>query len=186
MRQDPTTIWRQTGYELFAATGPRGLKVEVLAQRVGISKSSFYHHFADLDVFLEQLLAYHVERAQQLAGREAACRSICPELVTVLLEHRTDLLFQRQLRVHRQDERYHRCLTQASGPPAEAFITLWARELRLELPAHLLRGIFQLALENFYLQLTEATLTREWLTAYFTRLTGLIQALGTPPPGNGR
>ncbi|MBT9394895.1 TetR/AcrR family transcriptional regulator [Hymenobacter sp. NST-14] len=177
MKEDPTAIWLQAGYDLFAATGPAGLKVEVLARRVGISKSSFYHHFADLEVFIGQLLRCHVGRARQLARREAACGSLDPELITVLLEHRTDLLFQRQLRVHRRHGPYAECLAEASGPAAEAFLALWARELPSHLAPHLLGGVFQLALENFYLQLTEATLTREWLSAYFGQLTQLVRAL---------
>nr|WP_245550167.1 TetR/AcrR family transcriptional regulator [Haliscomenobacter hydrossis] len=27
------------------------MKIEVLAKKVGISKSSFYHHFVDLEIF---------------------------------------------------------------------------------------------------------------------------------------
>ncbi|MFZ4399682.1 MAG: TetR/AcrR family transcriptional regulator, partial [Bacteroidales bacterium] len=41
-------IWIIKGYETFAFFGENGLKVEQLAKSVGISKSSFYHHFADL------------------------------------------------------------------------------------------------------------------------------------------
>jgi AcrR family transcriptional regulator len=177
MKEDPTAIWLQAGYALFAATGPDGLKVEVLARKVGISKSSFYHHFADLEVFTRQLLRHHVGQARLLARREAACESLDPGLITVLLEHRTDLLFQRQLRVHRRHGLYAECLVEASGPAAEAFLALWARELPSHLTPHLLGGVFQLALENFYLQLTDATLTREWLSAYFRQLTQLVRTL---------
>jgi hypothetical protein len=65
-------------------------------------------------------------------------------------------------------------------------MSLWAQELRLELAPHLLNGVFQLALDNFYLQLTEATLNREWLTDYFDQLTRLVKTLGSPAPGIGR
>jgi AcrR family transcriptional regulator len=186
MKKDSTTIWLHTGYALFAAAGPQGVKVDVLAQQVGISKSSFYHHFADLNVFIQLLLAYHLKQAQQLAVQEAACASINPALITVLLDHKTDLLFQRQLRVHRQHTLYSQCLTEASRPVAQAFMGLWVKELRLELAPHLLNGVFQLALDNFYLQLTDATLNREWLAGYFDQLTRLITTLSAPAPGIGR
>jgi AcrR family transcriptional regulator len=186
MKKDSTTPWLHTGYALFAAAGPQGVKVEVLAQQVGISKSSFYHHFADLEVFIQLLLAHHLKQAQHLAEKEAACASINPALVTVLLAHKTDLLFQRQLRVHRHHPLYGQCLAEASRPVAQAFMSLWAQELRLELAPHLLNGVFQLALDNFYLQLTEATLNREWLTDYFDQLTRLVKTLGSPAPGIGR
>jgi AcrR family transcriptional regulator len=43
--------------------------VERLAKDVGISKSSFYHHFADVEVFVNQLLLYHLKRAEMIAER---------------------------------------------------------------------------------------------------------------------
>jgi len=52
-------IWITKGYGMFALFGEKGLKVEQLSKNVGISKSSFYHHFADLDVFVERLLQHH-------------------------------------------------------------------------------------------------------------------------------
>ena len=47
--------WIIKGYELFANKGSLGLKVEVISKAVNKSKSSFYHHFADIEVFLELL-----------------------------------------------------------------------------------------------------------------------------------
>jgi hypothetical protein len=46
-----------------------------------------------------------------------------------------------------------------------------------------LGSVYQLALENFFLQLTEATLNREWLSTYFDQLTRLVATLGSPAPG---
>ena len=57
---DKEKIWIITGYESFAQSGESGLKIEQLAKVVGISKSSFYHHFADLDIFIEKLLLHHL------------------------------------------------------------------------------------------------------------------------------
>jgi AcrR family transcriptional regulator len=41
-------IWIEKGYEVFALHGASGLKVEALSKSLDISKSSFYHHFADI------------------------------------------------------------------------------------------------------------------------------------------
>jgi len=97
--------WIAVGYETFALEGPQALKVEVIARKVQKSKSSFYHHFADLDVFITVLLEYHLQQTQIIAQREAACENILPELVEVLVEVKVDLLFNRQLRVNRHIKR---------------------------------------------------------------------------------
>lgn len=55
--------WILAGHKIFAEKGPEALKVEVLAREVNKNKSSFYHHFADLQVFRTRLLEYHRKRA---------------------------------------------------------------------------------------------------------------------------
>ena len=53
-RQD----WLSTALQLFAKTGEGGLRVEVVARALDVSKSGFYFHFKDRDDFLQQLLAH--------------------------------------------------------------------------------------------------------------------------------
>ena len=50
--------WLSTALQLFAKTGEGGLRIEVLARTLDVSKSGFYFHFKDRDDFLQQLLAY--------------------------------------------------------------------------------------------------------------------------------
>ena len=50
--------WLSKALELFAKTGEGGLRVEKLAQALGVSKSGFYFHFKDREDFLGQLLDY--------------------------------------------------------------------------------------------------------------------------------
>lgn len=70
MTNDKKYIWLQLGYELFATKGPKELKIEILAKKVGKSKSSFYHFFADLELFVEELLKYHIEQSYTIAKKE--------------------------------------------------------------------------------------------------------------------
>ena len=51
---DTKLPWILCGYDIFSKEGSNGLKIEVIARRVNKSKSSFYHHFADLDLFIEK------------------------------------------------------------------------------------------------------------------------------------
>ena len=53
MTNDSKEIWIKKGYEIFAISGQNGLKIEPLAKTVGKSKSSFYHHFTDLELFTD-------------------------------------------------------------------------------------------------------------------------------------
>jgi AcrR family transcriptional regulator len=170
MAADNKEIWITTGYEIFALTGQAGLKVEPLAKSVGISKSSFYHHFADIEFFIEQLMKYHLERSYIMAEKEQNAQNIDPELINILVEHKTDLLFNRQLRINKNIKLFAETLLQSNKIVGEAFIMLWVKDLNLRLSKQQTEALFTLALENFFLQINAGNLTRTWLSGYFTDL----------------
>ena len=179
MTKDSKDIWIQSGYELFADKGPSGLKIEVLAKKVGISKSSFYHHFADIEIFTQLILSHHLYNASIISEKEKRCENIDPELISVLLEHKIDLLFNRQLRVSRQNKIYEQCLCESNKIMGTSFINVWTKVLKPTLSPNVINGVYELALENFYLQITPDTLNRQWLSAYFKNLTRLVTNLGS-------
>ncbi|MEY4541716.1 MAG: hypothetical protein RLZZ306_3473 [Bacteroidota bacterium] len=162
--------WILEGYELFSKEGSKGLKVEVISRKVNKSKSSFYHHFADIECFIEELLAFHLEQAKIIADRERTCKSIDPSLINLLLEVRQDLFFNRQLRVNRSNPAFKQCFEKANHLVGNAFLEVWAKEIGLGNKPKLAEIFFGLVLENFYLQLTEKTLTYEWLSDYFKNI----------------
>jgi len=168
--------WIIVGYEMFAAEGPKGLKVEVMARRVQKSKSSFYHHFADLEVFMEVLLEYHFEEAKIIAVKENACKTVVPELLNVILEHKVDLLFNRQLRIHRNNPAFKNCFEKVNQLVGEAIIEIWAKMLGLNHNTYLAMMVLNLSIENFYLQITPETLNYEWLVAYVEKLQAMAKA----------
>lgn len=173
-------IWIDAGYATMARQGPAGLMVEPLAREVGKNKSSFYHHFADLEVFTEALLRHHLAQAAIMADKERDCQTL-DDLIEVLLGHKLDLLFNRQLRVHRQRADFTRCFEQTNQLTAVAMQQVWARILGLERQLNLADMVLQLSLENFFLQITEATLREDWLRQYFGRLQSMVQQFQHQP-----
>lgn len=170
MATDTSSDWIAAGYEMLALSGPAGLKIEPLAKKVGKSKSSFYHFFADLDVFTGLLLKHHLTQSAIMAEKENTAQRIDPDLVAVLVEHRIDLLFNRQLRIYQNVPQFAETLRRSNELVGDAFITLWARDLGLQLTRAQLEGLFTLALENFFLQINADNLNTRWLSAYFANL----------------
>lgn len=167
---DNKDIWIKTGYEIFALSGENGLKIEALAKKVGISKSSFYHHFADLEIFVEFLLKFHLNQSEVMVDKERNAKNIDPELITILVDHRMDLLFNRQLRINQQQQHYKETLDKSNQIIGNEFVKLWAKDLNLNLSQGQLESLFELALENFYLQINAENLNPTWLSAYFNNL----------------
>jgi hypothetical protein len=162
--------WILEGYKIFSEEGSKGLKVEVISRKVVKSKSSFYHLFADIDCFTEELLTFHIERAKIIAEREKACNSIDPALINLLLEVKQDLLFNRQLRVNRSNTAFKQCFEKANQLVGNAFLEVWAKEIGLENKPKLAEIFFGLVLENFYLQLTDDSFTYNWFSDYFKNI----------------
>ncbi len=178
MKTAITQPWIEEGYRIFAYEGRAGLKVERLSKRIGKNKSSFYHHFADMNLFMEVLLEYHLQQAHQMAEKEMNCSSQ-KELVDVLIDHKIDLLFSRQLRIHRNNSDFETCFLKTNQITVPAIKGIWAEMLGLQQQIYLAELVFQLTLENFYLQITDETLNEIWLNNYITQLRTLIKAFQT-------
>lgn len=170
MTKDTKDIWIKKGYEIFAICGQTGLKIEPLARAVGKSKSSFYHHFADLESFIDLILKHHLEQSLIIAKKEQQANHIDPELIGILVEHKTDLLFNRQLRINQNIKSFSDTLLQSNKIVGDAFVKVWVKDLSLRLTQKQLEGIFTLALENFFLKINADNLTNTWLSEYFANL----------------
>ena len=162
--------WLLKGYELCSVNGFDGLKIEQLARIVGISKSSFYHYFADLDCFVDDLLEYHYDQCAILADKEKNCAHLYPDLIDILLEHKTDLLFHRQLRINRKSNRIEKALEKSNQILGNYSLMLWAKDINHNLSQHQLDGLFTIATDDFYMRINEKNLSREYLNAYFQNL----------------
>ena len=151
----PKEVWIKKGYEFYAFKGNESLKIEQLAKAVGISKSSFYHHFADLEYFFENLINFHFQRCSILAKKEENCLSLYPELINILVEHKTDLLFHRQLRVNRNDKIIEKALNKSTQILGDYAVMLWAKEINLKLTTAQLQGLFDIATDDFYMRINK-------------------------------
>lgn len=165
--------WIDVGYKVFALDGPESLKVERLARLVGKNKSSFYHYFADLEIFTSRLLRVHLSQGRIIAKKEGESKNE-EELCQVILEHKIDLLFNRQLRFHRENSDFKRCFDEVTALAAPEILPVWKEIIGLKENTYLAEAVLALSLENFFLQITDETLTREWLESFFSNIRTMI------------
>ncbi len=166
--------WIEIGYQSFAYEGPNGLKVERLAAGVEKNKSSFYHYFADLEVFTNHLLRHHLQQAEIIAIEESQCQTIS-DFIEVLVKYKIDLLFNRQLRVHRENPDFETVFCKTNEITGQAITIVWPRLMGLESHNHLAELLLKHTIENFYFQITDETLNRPWLQQYFDDLLLLVR-----------
>lgn len=167
-------IWIAKGYEIFAFEGPAGLKIERLAKAVVKNKASFYHFFADMDVFISHLLDHHLCAAYTMAEKESKAADQ-RQLIAVFIEHKVDLLFNRQLRIHRDKKGFKECFIKTNEISVPAILPIWQKIIGLEQEHYLSQMVFMLSIENFFLQISDDTLNESWLSNYFESIKQLVQ-----------
>lgn len=89
--------WTEVGYSLFAEEGIDGIQIERLARILQLNKSGFYHYFGDLDVFYLELLALHQKKAVAYLNDLRKIKTIDPEYLDTLVQHKVPIMFQVQL-----------------------------------------------------------------------------------------
>lgn len=52
----PRTSWIEAGLRALAAGGPDAVRIDVLAQELGVTRGGFYWYFGSREVFLEEML----------------------------------------------------------------------------------------------------------------------------------
>lgn len=166
--------WIEVGYRFFAKKGPKGLKVELLAREVGKSKSSFYHYFADLEIFMQELFAYHMSRTPILYKAASACQQMDPDFIIAVLEFKEDILFHRELRIHRGLPGCNDCIEQFHHPIEQAFIQIWAEALMLEDKIFLAEAFLRLVIDNFYMRISADKMHYDWLKSYLKEITHTV------------
>lgn len=57
--------WIEQGFGALRDAGPAALALSALASRAGVTKGSFYHHFADQNAYLSDLAARWAERTAE-------------------------------------------------------------------------------------------------------------------------
>ncbi len=176
MKRNISQSWISAAYKTFAYEGPAGLKVEKLARELQKNKSSFYHLFSDKEGLLQKLLEHHLTQATLMAEKERNC-STQQELIEIILEHKIDLLFNRQLRIHRSNTDFESCFCKTNQLAGEALIGIWSTVLDLKENTYLAQLVMKFSLENFFLQITDETINKPWLNNYIDDLKQIIRAM---------
>lgn len=126
-------IWVEKGYEHFALFGPENLSVNKLSKEIGTSRASFYHHFGDIDVFIEDLLDMHWQIHQQFCSVGALeCKKYLPDVYLLLEQYPIPLQFSKQLFLHRNNPAFNLLFIKTYNASAEAFILkLFSKQFNL-------------------------------------------------------
>ena len=175
MKVSSYNSWIDEGYHQFALNGPLGIVIENIAARLSISKSTFYHHFGDIDYFTAVLLDEHVEKAKQIAKESACLTSFIPGFPTLLLKFKTDILFHKQLRLQRENKLFQQYYKKAVEPVMNAIEPLWSAFIGTNTDKETSRKLFLIIEDMFYQRVTTENFTIEWMETLSYELKDVVQ-----------
>ncbi|MEO1413314.1 MAG: TetR/AcrR family transcriptional regulator [Bacteroidota bacterium] len=169
--------WIAEGYQLVAQNGFERLTVKLICRMVAKSKSSFYHYFGELELFKDALLTHHAKRAHQFARDIDACQQVEPDLVTVLMDYRTDIFFYKQVRMYRDHSTYKKYGQQIFDLYENAVLEKWVDYFKLNDRPLFARKFNKFLSEHFLMSISFDTYTRDWLKNYLFELWEMVHQL---------
>ena len=144
--------WLKQGYADFAKMGPHNLSVSQIGKQIGTSRSSFYHHFGDLEFFIDELLTVHWEICQEFdRSAQKNCKKLIPDLYRELAKHPVSLRFHIQLFRNRSYPRYNYLFLKSFESSARKFgLALFAEILKPNLPEKDIYNLWLTLCEAWY------------------------------------
>ena len=166
MKQQPTKqIWIEKGYELFALYGPSHLSINKISKELVLSRASFYHHFGDIDCFIEEVLNFHIQMASTF---DAKCKTDChhffPDLYVLLSAAKIPLCFSRQIFINRHIPIYNQTFMSVFTASSDAFaLALFAEQFNLALHEQKTFDLWLTVCESWYSRIDPKDFSSETL-----------------------
>jgi AcrR family transcriptional regulator len=79
MREISSQAWIEAGFDALALGGIEGVRIEVLAQTLGVTKGGFYRRFKDRRALLDEMLVAWVHERIEVIERQLALGDAKPE-----------------------------------------------------------------------------------------------------------
>jgi AcrR family transcriptional regulator len=169
--------WIITGYEIVSEKGFKGLNVELLANRMSSSKSSFYHYFGNIEEFKTELFNHHQQKVEELSQKIKESKSLIPDLVNIFIHDRVDILFHKQIRIYREDKVFRECFEKAYEIIEHSILEKWINHLKLQNRPLFAKSLLSLVSDNFLLRITNQNFIHSWLEDYIKELSYLVNQM---------
>jgi AcrR family transcriptional regulator len=171
--------WIDAGYAMFSKNGPVGIKVDLLAKAVGKSRSSFYHHFADVEIFMDEVLKHHMRRAVTVAEKTKHCKAMEPDFLLLIIEEKDYILFNRQLRMNRHVEEYKNAFEASMALVFTHSMPLWCSMMGIENNADVARNSYGITADVLFHRLTEENFKLPWLKGFMQEIKAVFKKMNS-------
>jgi AcrR family transcriptional regulator len=155
--------WVKVGYTILGTEGIEGIKVEHLARILGLNKSGFYHYFGSMNTYLQNLLRHHIAVAKVVAEDVAACANFDPDLLMVIIKHKTFFLAESQLLVKCRPSQFSSELNEATRIVNKDILPLWRSVTHLPEDITVALAYLNIIHHFFYTRISPDNISYEFL-----------------------
>ena len=118
MTRKSTQDWLESGLQILARDGLNSLIIDRMAQALGVTKGSFYHHFNSMRDFEEQLLNYWANQYLSTAASLPDDRSVLLSLLDTIMAETFSPITEPEIAIRmwaHQDERARQLVEQVDA-----------------------------------------------------------------------
>lgn len=155
--------WIQSGYKLLGAEGVDGIKIERLARILNLNKSGFYHYFGNMQSYMEALVQYHISMAKPIATEIAGSRNIDPDLLQLIVKHKSFFLVESQLLVKSRPALSYSNIDEAGEIINKELLALWLNTQGLPDDMSIARGYLNIIRHFIYARIDAKNISYEFL-----------------------
>lgn len=155
--------WIQSGYKLLGAEGVDGIKIERLARILNLNKSGFYHYFGNMQSYMEALVQYHTSMARRIATEIAGSRNIDPDLLQLIVKHKSFFLVESQLLVKNRSAMGYGNIDEAGQIINKELLALWRNTQGLPDDMSVAHGYLNILRHFIYARIDARNISYEFL-----------------------
>ena len=164
-------------YQLIGDKGLKNFSIESISRIMNKSKSSFYNHFGEMDLFIVELLNYHVDRSKLFGNDISTIKGIRPGLINILLEYKSDILFHKQLYLNRDNSKFRDCIERVFSIYGQPIAEKWADYFELSLNRLFVEKFHRFIAEHFLLIIDSDNYNFSWIDNYLEELSLMLKML---------
>ena len=175
--------WIEEGYAQFAICGPDNLSIKKVSEALGLSRASFYHHFGDIEVFIDQLLENHWKIVQEFNhyGKNH-CKQLYPDAYRLLAKYPIPLQFSMQLFHNRNIPAFNYLFMKNYESTAKSFMMkLFAEKFSLKMPENEIYNLWLTCGEAWYSRLNSDDLSAETMQKHSKEITNAVFKFAQSP-----
>ena len=151
---DTREKWLKKAYEHFAEYGPEALRVQKIASELDVPRTTFYHHFYDLEDLVSQLLQRYLADVDYIIQiHRGQIKQLIPDLHIILAQHPWNLKFGRQLFLNRYNPVHNMIFLTAREKVNKVTIPLFIDYYHFNIPYSIAEDLWNSLSESWYSRL---------------------------------